>query len=121
TPISIITDVDVKPLVYYEVEDIEKNIYRIENDNELDDVLAYCDEKKDNLHIESIGNYYSSLKSLARGFGFKLNDSNNNDIKNIVTKSITDKTITEKKEQKKSKINADRKSTRLNSSHVSIS
>src|SRR5690625_49632 len=39
TPLSIITDMDIKPVVYYDAEDKEKSIFSIENDNELENVL----------------------------------------------------------------------------------
>ncbi|MGI8281737.1 ATP-dependent nuclease [Bacillus mycoides] len=92
-PISIITDLDVKPWVYYEYEGKNKSVYSIVNEEELDRVLIHCKEEKEDIIEDQVGYEYSTLKKLADDFGFLLNKSNKNLISEIVEKDINEQYI----------------------------
>jgi len=91
TPVSIITDLDVKPLVYYEQEEKNKAIYSIAENTELDNILHLLNMTREEIIEESIGNEYSTLNKLVKDFKLKL-DKNNpkfDEIETIVKKEIT--------------------------------
>lgn len=92
TPISIITDIDVKPMIYYNYEDKTKYFYSIENEEELEKVLLFCD-RNDNLTKEYYGYQYSTIKKLAKDFNLNIIEDNEDSVKNIVKKSINEESI----------------------------
>jgi len=91
TPVSIITDLDVKPLVYYEQEEKNKAIYSISDETELNNVLHLLNMTREEIIEESIGNEYSTLNKLVKDFKFKLDNTNPkfDQIESIVKKEIT--------------------------------
>ncbi|MEC0304057.1 ATP-dependent nuclease [Terribacillus saccharophilus] len=105
TPISIITDLDVKPWIYYEVEDKSKSVYSLVDDLELNKVLGVCEEQRDNVVTEHMGLEYSTLNKLASGFGFTLTADNKNEIESIAKKDISSKFITSLELEKSSSLN----------------
>lgn len=92
-PISIITDVDVKPQIYYTSENIVKACYSIRNIEELEQVLIYCEENIEDIIDDQFGIEYSSLKSLAKEFGLTYHEENIEDINQIIKKEITQEYI----------------------------
>ncbi|MGM0865440.1 MAG: ATP-dependent nuclease [Bacillota bacterium] len=105
TPLSIITDLDVKPWIYYNAEGKTKAIYSILDKAELNQVLSLCDEEMDDVITEHIGIEYSTLNKLAADFGFTLTEYNRNEINSIVKKNITKQFITSSELQKKASLN----------------
>lgn len=103
-PISIITDLDVKPLTYYEYEKTNKTIYSISDENELMKVLGNCSENNDDVLSEHVGLEYSTLKKLVSDFGISLTEENKESISKIVEKDITEKYITSMTEEKMDKL-----------------
>ncbi|MBT2216472.1 AAA family ATPase [Virgibacillus dakarensis] len=92
-PISMVTDLDVKPWIYYDYEGKSKSMYSIEDEAELDEVLLHCKENIDNIILDNVGCEYSTLKKLANEFGFNLTESNKESISKIVKKEITKQSI----------------------------
>ncbi|WP_249292225.1 ATP-dependent nuclease [Metabacillus flavus] len=88
-PLSIITDLDVKAWTYYETEGKIKSIYAIKDINELNDVLAYCDEEIEDIDVDKIGQEYSTVKKLVTDFGFNIDSSNEDLLTQITKKDIT--------------------------------
>ncbi|WP_313894165.1 AAA family ATPase [Psychrobacillus sp.] len=89
TPIAIITDIDVKPWVYYEQEEKNKAIYSILNEEELDELLTICNISREKIIEENIGNEYSTLKKLANDFKFEISSQNTDYLEKIAKKEIT--------------------------------
>lgn len=79
-PISIITDIDVKPWAYYEYEGINKSVYSIEDEKELTRVQEFCQENITDINQGQLGYHYSTLKKLAEDFDFSLNEKNEESI-----------------------------------------
>lgn len=102
-PISIITDLDIKPLIYYSVEDKNQVSFSIQNEDQLMQVLEHCDESIEEITCIFFGNEFSTLKKLADSFGFTLDSTNQFEIEIIVKKNINEETIkilsTDKKEK----------------------
>jgi putative ATP-dependent endonuclease of OLD family len=105
TPISIITDLDVKPWIYYNVESNSKFVYSIVDDSELNEVLGLCDEQLDDVIPEHIGLEYSTLKKLSAGFGFTLTKENQDKIDSLTKKHITQQYINSMELQKRTSLN----------------
>jgi len=101
TPISVITDLDIKPWVYYNIEDEIKSVYSILDNTELDKVLELCEEQIVDINFEYIGEVYSTLKKLSMAFGFTLTKENISEIDVIVKKCISENFITALEAQKK--------------------
>ncbi|KGA96745.1 hypothetical protein AJ85_16905 [Alkalihalobacillus alcalophilus ATCC 27647 = CGMCC 1.3604] len=93
TPISIITDIDVKPMVYYNIEGKTKAVYSIVDHSQLTDVLNLCDEQYDEVIPEHIGIEYSTLNKLSSDFGITLTEGNRPEIEKRVKKSISEQYI----------------------------
>src|SRR5699024_10543590 len=83
-PISIVTDLDVKPWVYYDYEEKEKFVYSIASEKELGEVLLCCEEDMEDITADYVGFEYSTLNKLAKEFCFSLNESNKELISDIV-------------------------------------
>lgn len=103
-PISIITDLDIKPWNYYEIEGVNKFIFSIADTEELAAVLEYCDESIEEINSDQVGNEYSTLKKLADSFTFSLTKINENEISQIAKKDITIEYITRVSERKRYKL-----------------
>lgn len=103
-PISIITDLDIKPWSYYEFENIHKSIFSISNEEELEKVLEYCEESIEDVYLDYIGHEFSTIKKLANAFGFSLNKENVLLISRIVEKEITREYIKSISQEKINKI-----------------
>ncbi|KAB0443983.1 ATP-dependent nuclease [Lysinibacillus fusiformis] len=99
-PISIITDVDIKPKIYYTSENIVKPVYSIKNIEELEQVLIYCEENTEDIVADQIGIEYSSLKSLAKDFCLTYFEQNIEHINQIVKKEITPEYILTNSQEK---------------------
>lgn len=93
TPISIITDLDIKPMVYYESESKTSSFYSIVNDLELNQVLGVCRLKLEDSVPENIGIEYSTLNKLALAFGINITKDNKSSIESIVKKSFSEQYI----------------------------
>ncbi|MEJ9233092.1 AAA family ATPase [Peribacillus butanolivorans] len=105
TPISIITDLDVKPWIYYNVEGKTKSVYSLVDDSELHEVLGLCEEQLDDVITEHIGIEYSTLNKLSAGFGFTLTEDNQNEIDILAKKNISEQFITSSELQKSASLN----------------
>jgi|GEM_PF-111316 len=101
TPISIVTDLDIKPYIYYNLEGETKLIYSIINDSELNEVLSFCEEKLEDVINEHIGKEYTTLNKLSIDFGFTLTEDNRQEIHSIVKKDISEQTIRSSESQKR--------------------
>ncbi|WP_285395805.1 AAA family ATPase [Lysinibacillus sp. fls2-241-R2A-57] len=88
-PVSIITDVDVIPHIYYEEEGVSKVIFRIDNESELDKILSHIEEEKEKLKMDYFGEDYSTLRKLAKDFKFKVLKANEDELTAIIGKEIT--------------------------------
>lgn len=105
TPISVITDLDVKPWIYYEVEGKTKSVYSLVDDRELYEVLDLCKEQLDDVITEHIGIEYSTLNKLSADFGFTLTEDNRNEIDILAKKNISEQFITSSELQKSVSLN----------------
>lgn len=105
TPISIITDLDVKPWIYYNVEGKTKSVYSLVDDTELHEVLDLCKEQLDDVITEHIGIEYSTLNKLSADFGFTLTEDNRNEIDILTKKNISEQSITSSELQKSASLN----------------
>ncbi|MCC2362758.1 ATP-dependent nuclease [Bacillus cereus] len=88
-PVSIITDIDIKPYIYYEIEEIDRSIFNIESEIQLDGILHCISEPKERIKLDYIGTDYSTLKKLAKDFGFKVTNENENELTSLIKKDIT--------------------------------
>ncbi|TCD31188.1 MULTISPECIES: ATP-dependent nuclease [Bacillus cereus group] len=104
TPISIITDLDVKPLIYYNMEGKTKAVYSILDNSELNEVLSLCEEKLEDVISEHIGIEYTTLNKLSVDFGFTLTEGNREEIERRVKKNISEQFITSLELQKRTSI-----------------
>ena len=100
-PLSVVTDIDVKPWEYYTFEGKEEAIFSIDNESELEQVLSFCSEEYDEVIPEHIGVEYATLKKLAKGFNLVIDDYHEDKIKQIVKKDITPDYIASKESEKK--------------------
>ncbi|HEF5693210.1 TPA: AAA family ATPase [Bacillus cereus] len=89
-PVSIVTDVDVKPYIYYEFEEKEKPFFSIEDETKVDEILPHINKTKEKLKVEYIGFEYSTLKKLAKDFGFKVLEENEMVLTSLIKKEITE-------------------------------
>lgn len=103
-PLSIITDLDIKPWVYYEIEEKNKSIYTITGESELRDVLVYCEEEFEDIVLDKIGKEYSTLKKLANDFGLTIEPLMEDEISQIVKKEINSKYLDSIIQEKQLKI-----------------
>lgn len=103
-PISIITDLDVKPWSYYKYEGKQKDIFSISNQEEMEKVLKYCKESKEDIFLEYIGHEFSTINKLANAFGITINKENEKSISQIVQKDITEDYIKSISQEKINKI-----------------
>ncbi|MFS3930873.1 ATP-dependent nuclease [Priestia flexa] len=89
-PVSIVTDVDIKPYIYYEFEEKEKPFFSIEDEAKLDEILPHINVLKENLKMDYIGFEYSTLRKLAKDFGFKISEENEDVLTSLIEKEITE-------------------------------
>lgn len=92
-PLSIITDLDIKPWIYFVTENKRKPIFSIINKEELLQVIKLIEENYEDIIDEQVGNEYSTLNKLAKDFGFTYSDKNEEKISAIVKKEITENYI----------------------------
>lgn len=104
-PISIVTDVDVRPIEYYKDKDKTGRVYVIENKDELAQFLG------DEVSISDIdtnelpfGEYFSTYKKLSKEFGFSKN-IDEEELEYPVCKTLNEENIKSLVEKKKSSIN----------------
>lgn len=99
-PISIVTDVDVRPLDYYEDKGIFEEIYVIESQEEYDNILNEFEVTPNLLQDElPLGQLFSTFKKLTNEFGID-HVSDEEKLKISVSKQLTNdyiKTINNKK------------------------
>ncbi|MDU7575193.1 MAG: AAA family ATPase [Bacillus subtilis] len=88
-PISIVTDIDIKPYIYYELEDLEKNIFVVKNEEKLKEILTYLCIQEDKINEDYIGKKYSTLRKLAKDFGFKVTSDNEEHLTSLLTTEIS--------------------------------
>ena len=100
TPIAIITDLDVKPWIYYNAEDKIKYVYSLKDESELNDILDLCEEQLHEVIKENIGIGYSTLNKLAADFGFTLTEDNRDKIDVLAKKNISEQYINSSEIQK---------------------
>ncbi|HDR8078363.1 TPA: AAA family ATPase, partial [Bacillus cereus] len=100
-PISIITDIDIKPYIYYEIEEVNTSIYNIESEMKLDEILHCITESKEKLRLDYLGIDYSTLKKLAKDFGFKVTKENEAELTTLIKKDITKGYISQVSEEKR--------------------
>ncbi|WP_336825059.1 AAA family ATPase [Sporosarcina sp. USHLN248] len=103
-PLAIITDSDVKPWSYYKYENKTHDLYLIVDETELSNVLEHCEENIDEISLVPIGKEFSTIKKLARSFGFSLTEANADLISSIVKKDITIESINRISEEKITKL-----------------
>lgn len=104
TPISIITDLDIKPWVYYEFEEKRKIMYSIKDEEIMEKVLEVCSQTNDDIISDNIGNEYSTFIQLAKDFKFKITEENKNEVEMLVETSISEGYIATKEEEKRDSI-----------------
>ena len=104
-PISIVTDVDVRPIEYYNDKDKTGRVYVIEDKAELAQILG------DDVSIVDIdtnelpfGEYFSTYKKLSKEFGFS-NKIDEKKLKSSVCKTLNEEYIKSLVEKKKISIN----------------
>ncbi|SHN24205.1 ATP-dependent nuclease [Gracilibacillus kekensis] len=103
-PLSIVTDVDVKPWEYYAFEGKEEAIFSINNEEELEQVLCFCSEEYDDIIPEHMGVEYATLKQLAKEFNFVIDEDRKDKIKQIVKKDISPNYISKIEGEKKERL-----------------
>ncbi|MCM3181170.1 ATP-dependent nuclease [Cytobacillus horneckiae] len=89
-PVSIVTDADIKPYIYYEFEDMEKPFFNIEDEAKLDEILPHIAKSKEKLRTDYIGVDYSTLRKLAKDFGFEVTKENEDILTFLIKKEITE-------------------------------
>lgn len=104
-PISIITDVDVKPIVYFNEESEDKFRYVL-NEGEVDEILQHIDKSKDKLNLSYIGKEYSTLRKLAKDFKFTVTEDNESELNRIIKKNINEDYIKRENLLKQASINS---------------
>ncbi|RTQ92242.1 ATP-dependent nuclease [Lysinibacillus telephonicus] len=102
-PISIITDVDVKPYIYYEKEGF-KSVYRISNNDHLNEVLKILGKTEDELKTEFIGKEYSTLRKLAKDFNFDVSSEKEDELELVIKCDISADYINSINREKKNTI-----------------
>lgn len=102
-PISIITDVDVKPYIYYQKEE-PKDIYSIKNESNLDMILKLTKQVKEDINLENIQEEYSSVNKLFENLGLKGSNSIKNQCEPLLKIDITPDYIERVNKEKKEKI-----------------
>lgn len=103
-PVSIITDVDVKPYVYYEKEGFE-SIYSIRDNSQLESIIKLLKIDKEKLNDEFIGMEYSTLRKLAKDFNFEVNKSNEQNLELALKVNINEEYIQKCKDTKIRQLN----------------
>lgn len=100
TPISIVTDLDVKPWTFYEKEGLNRTKFSIATEEELNQILQYCEESIDDVNLNCLDTEYSTLQKLAENFNFSIDESNQDTIHQITRKEITPEKIVELSKKK---------------------
>ncbi|MDN3451554.1 AAA family ATPase [Planococcus sp. APC 3906] len=100
TPLSIVTDIDVKPWTYYEFEEKRDKVFSIISLEELEKVLIFCEESLEEVISENIGVEYSTLNKLALDFKFKVKKEYVVELEELLKKNITETYIKEKERKK---------------------
>jgi putative ATP-dependent endonuclease of the OLD family len=103
-PLSIITDLDIKPWIYYVEEEKNGSIYSIVNEQELNSVLELCEENIEDIIVEQVGIEYPSLSKLAADFGFSITDTNKELISQIAKKDLNQQYILSISKEKRYKL-----------------
>lgn len=83
-PISVVTDIDVKPNSYYEFEKNKEYVYVISDIEELKEIsnIVGDDDILDN--DQSIGQVFSTYKKLTKKFKLSITSENEDEILNII-------------------------------------
>ncbi|MFP3324253.1 AAA family ATPase [Planococcus sp. SIMBA_160] len=104
TPLSIVTDIDIKPWAYYEFEDKRDTVYSIVSLDELDKVLTLCGEIKENVILENIGVEYSTIKKLVKDFKITVSQEIIEDLEKLVKKEMSEEYILDREIEKANKM-----------------
>lgn len=93
-PLALITDIDIKPWSYYKYEGKKDFIYSINDENELEQVLEFCDEDKHtDIVRDDIGMEFTTLLKLSKSFGFEITTENEKHIRELVSKEVSERVI----------------------------
>ncbi|MFY0742773.1 AAA family ATPase [Solibacillus silvestris] len=99
-PISIITDIDVKPYIYYEKEGFITT-FSIKDIAHLQSISKILGINFEDLNDECIGKEYSTLKKLAKDFNFEVNPTDESALiaalKNDISVEYIEKSIFDKR------------------------
>lgn len=100
-PIAIVTDIDVKPYVYYEMEEKKEYFFVIEDEDALSKLETYLGTHFKEEQLKHCGKNYSTLNKLAKDFKFNYLKEHKEKLENLLAKPITDDYIKEQASLKK--------------------
>lgn len=99
-PISIVTDVDVRPIQYYEDKKKQEKVYMIEDQKAHKEILDLCKLEDDLTEYEDLyGVIFSTYKQLANAFGFPASEELQ--LQTRVQKELSEELIVDLLETKK--------------------
>ena len=102
-PISIVTDVDIRPIQYYEDKKKQEKVYMIEDQEAHKEILDLCKLEDDLTEYEDLyGVIFSSYKQLASAFGIPASEELQLEAR--VQKELSEDLIAELLESKKDAI-----------------
>lgn len=115
-PISLITDVDVKPYIYYEIEEKELDVYSFENEEQLNKVLDLYELKDDELPKDILGKEFSTLKKIKDALedNLLICDDKDEVLRELTLKKIDDQYISMLEKDKKERLESYYKSETSN-------
>lgn len=106
-PVSVVTDVDVRPIEYYLDKEISLARYIIECDEELTQIVEFCDGIEDKDLEEYIGQPFTSFKKFQttlEKYSGRIVEGSEEEVKNILMKTIDNEYIIEKRKENDLKI-----------------
>lgn len=101
-PISIITDLDVKPYVYYETN--PKDIFSIKTFERLDQMCNILEIVLDDFLMEDLEIEFSTLNQLAKNYNFKVPVDKKEELETILKLQITEEFIRQTIDSKRTSI-----------------
>lgn len=103
-PISIVTDVDVRPIEYYNDKGEVKQIYVISDEEELDQILKDCEMTNVLAKVDlPFGKLFSTCNKLITEFGFP-DDIDKNKLESKISKELSEDVISSLVGMKKNNI-----------------
>lgn len=113
-PVSLITDVDIKPISYYKENEVI--VYSILNIEDLDEILERCNIEKQEEHEEIVGIIYTTEKKIIKKFKdiSLINEEQEKVICEYVQLEMTEDYISKKENEKILKIRGEYESDNSN-------